>query len=334
MGLALVPFLPRRWIVGLARGVGECAYALAPRLRRIGMANLDAVYGTGLDASAKRAILKQSFRTFSLLLLDTFWFTRDTPRRIARWVEFGDDARRIFRAEHQVCVTGHFGNWEVLGQAVALRGFPLLSVATPLSNPAIDALFNRMRKATGQVVVPKRGAVRRMLAFLRGGGKIAILLDQNTRMEDGGVFMDFFGLPALVSPAAGAMACRTGSQIVFGFCFPEPDGRYRAVFPSTLDSARRDGESLSQTISRLNRDILAVIETQIREHPGLWLWMYKRWKRRAPDTPRERYPFYVRELPQAPVPTFHGSGAGEGAGSRSGVSSDRGVLRSDDGRIG
>jgi KDO2-lipid IV(A) lauroyltransferase len=296
LGLVVIPRLPRRALVGMARVLGGLASLVPGRARTVGLANLDVAFGDSIDARGKRAILRQSFRTFTLLLLDTFWFTRDSKQRIARWVVFAPDAERIFVKHRQVCVTGHFGNWEIIGQAVALRGYPLMSVATPLANPAIDDLFNRMRKTTGQVVVPKRGAIRRLLGFLKDGGKVALLLDQNTRQSDGGVFMDFFGLPALVSPAGASLARRTRSEILLGFCLPRPDGTYLAEFPRTIDSSALPGEDMKVSVARLNREILAAIEERIRLHPGMWLWMYKRWKHREPGTSRDRYPAYTGEL--------------------------------------
>ena len=145
-GLVVIPSLPRRAVVGLARALGALASLVPVRARAVGLANLDIAYGSSIDARRKREILRQSFQTFTLLLIDTFWFTRDSEKRIARWVAFAPDAERIFVPRRQVCVTGHFGNWEIIGQAVALRGHPLMSVATPLANPAVDELFNRMRR--------------------------------------------------------------------------------------------------------------------------------------------------------------------------------------------
>ena len=299
-GLVVIPSLPRRVVVGLARALGALGSLVPSRARAVGLANLDVAYGASIGARRKREILRQSFQTFTLLLIDTFWFTRDSEKRIARWVVFAPDAERIFVPRRQVCVTGHFGNWEIIGQAVALRGHPLMSVATPLANPAVDELFNRMRRTTGQIVVPKRGAIRRLLGFLKDGGKVALLLDQNTKQSDGGVFMDFFGLPALVSPAGASLARRTRSEILLGFCLPRPDGTYLAEFPRTIDSAALPGEDMKTAVDRLNREILAAIEERIRLHPGMWLWMYKRWKHRKPGTPRDRYPDYTGELPEAP----------------------------------
>ena len=52
------------------------------------------------------------------------------------------------------------------------------------------------------------------------------MLDQNTSEREGGIVVDFLGLPMPVSSAPAALAYRTGTTIMLGFCLPEPGGRY------------------------------------------------------------------------------------------------------------
>ena len=75
LGLLAVPPLPRRMVVALAHTIAAVAWLVARRERRIGLANLDLAYGATLTPAAKRAILRESFYTFALLLLDVFWFS-------------------------------------------------------------------------------------------------------------------------------------------------------------------------------------------------------------------------------------------------------------------
>jgi KDO2-lipid IV(A) lauroyltransferase len=196
----------------------------------------------------------------------------------------------------RICVTAHLGNWEILGQAATLRGFPLVSVASPLANQRVDDLFVEMREATGQQVLPKHGVVKALLTTLRDGGNIGILLDQNTKPTDGGIFVDFFDLPVPVSAAGASLALRTNAEIVFGFCLPQPDGTYRVLIPFQMTPHVREGEDMKAAIQRLTQEIVNVIESAIRKRPGAWLWMYKRWKYVGPGRRRDEYPFYAKEL--------------------------------------
>jgi lauroyl/myristoyl acyltransferase len=181
-----------------------------------------------------------------------------------------------------------------------MRGFPLVSVASPLANQRVDDLFMEIRESTGQQVLPKHGVVKALLTTLRDGGNIGILLDQNTKPADGGIFVDFFNLPVPISAAGASLALRTNAEIVFGFCLPQPDGTYQVHIPFRMTPQVRDGEDMKAAIQRLTQEIAKVIESAIREYPEAWLWMYKRWKYVGPGRPRTEYPFYAKELTPRP----------------------------------
>ena len=158
LGRAVIPALPRRAVVGLARLAGAAAYGLARRERRVGLANLELAYGATRTAAEKRAILRASFGTFALMLLDLFWFARRRTARLARWVVLDPSMNTLFQPGAALGITAHLGNWELLGQVVAQRGYPLASVAAPLANPAVDRLFRRLRAHDGQEIIPAAGA--------------------------------------------------------------------------------------------------------------------------------------------------------------------------------
>ncbi len=295
-GILVIPGLPRPVVLRLARLAGWLAYALARDARRIGRANLDLVYADTMSAEEKNRILRESLRTFALAVLDVFWFSRKTRERVLRFVAFDEQAADIFQDKAHLCVTAHMGNWEVLGHAMAVRGYPMVSVAAPLANPGVEGFFQAMRERAGQTVIPREGAVKVLLKTLRNGGKVGLLLDQNTRPEQGGVFVDFFGLPATVSPAAASLALRTGAGIYLGFCIPRADGTYRVLAPHPELMAPADQPDPRQATRHLTATIAGVMEAVIRSEPSSWLWSYKRWKYIPDGADPAAFPFYARPL--------------------------------------
>ena len=302
-GRVLLTPLPRGAILLLARVLGSAGYWCSGQLRAIGRANLDLVYGDQLSSAAKTRILKQSCRTFALVALDSIWFSARTVERTKRWVSFEKPLVEVFgNGKAAVCLTGHLGNWEVLGHAASVAGFPLASVATPLKNPAVDEFLRRARETTGQTIIERTGAVRAMLQALRRGGRVALLLDQNTQINEGGIFVDFFGLPATVSAAGASLAYRTGTDIFFGFCIPQPDGSYRVRIPRSITPPPYDRKHVDEAVRKVTQEICSVYEDEIRACPECWLWMYKRWKHVRPGDARNRYPFYSSELDAHLIP--------------------------------
>jgi Kdo2-lipid IVA lauroyltransferase/acyltransferase len=287
-GLFLVPRLPRRCVVALAHGLGRLAYRLARRDRRIAMANLDLAYSETLSAPQKAVIVRETFMTFALTLLDFFWFGRHTAERLRRYVEVDDSLKSCFRGP-LVAVTAHFGNWEIMAEIAALSGVRLASVYKPIRNPIIDGLLSGMRQRTGQRVVARAGALRALVRHLKEGGIVALALDQDTRVSEGGVFVRFFGVPVPMSNAAAALAQRLNVPILPVFSKAVGRGRYRCYARPPL----RPDDLRAMTPEQITQRVAELLEAEIRSDPGQWLWMYKRWKRKQPGFDPARYPFYA-----------------------------------------
>ena len=279
LGLAIIPRLPRRVILGLSRVLGALAFRFSKRYRRSGLANLDLVFGDTKSREEKCRLLRASLQTMSLTMLDVLWFTRDSAARMERWFVAGRGLESDVNVRQaRVGVTGHFGNWEMLGRFWAHRYESLMSVAMPLKNAAVDALMQRARGITGQVIVPREGALKKLVRHLREGGTVGLLLDQNTAPDDGGVFVDFFGVPATVSPVAGILASMTHAEIIFAYALPRPDGTYVGEMPHRIspeEIARMDRKTAAEV---LTRRINPLYEEAILAHPQHWLWSYKRWR--------------------------------------------------------
>lgn len=284
-----VPRLPRTWVVVLAKGMGTLAYHVDRRDRRIALANLDLAYGSGLTPQGKRDIIRNVFRNFALTMLDYFWFSRHSEERIRRYVEVDEASIPWLRGGPLVAVTAHLGNWEVFGHTAMSYGSALVSVAKPVKNPLIDQRLNRLREASGQRIVPRAGALKALVRVLRDKGTVALLLDQDTRVEDGGLFVPFFGVPVPISGAATGLAIRMEVPMVMAYCRHLGGGRYRCYVRDVL----RPEELKGRDPVELTAQIGVMLEEEIRRDPAQWLWTYKRWKRRMPGVPRERYPFYA-----------------------------------------
>jgi KDO2-lipid IV(A) lauroyltransferase len=286
--LAVVPLLSRRAVVALARFLGRAGFFLSRRDRRVALANLDLAFGDKRSAEQKRAIALGSFRNFALVMLDVFWFSRRTRTRLERYVQIEPSACETLNMAPAILVTAHLGNWELLSQKLASLGRSITSIGKPLANPVVSRRLNRLRAGSGQKIAPVRGAVRSMVKELRSGGYVGLLLDQNTPEEEGGVFVDFFGLPVPVADAAGALALRLKVPLVP--CFSRHDGK-GAYSAYSLPCIRPEEGMTSRALTQA---VATVIENEIRRQPDRWLWMYKRWKRIPPGADPGRYPFYAR----------------------------------------
>ncbi len=293
LGLVLLPRLPRRAAAAAARAAGRAAYLLASGQRRVTLANLALAFGDRLPPAARRRLAREAFETMARVLVDLFWFARDTEARVRRYVTLDPGTLARIGPHAIIGVTAHFGNWELLSKAFGVYGFPHVAAASPLQNPAVDALIGAGRATAGVEIVSRRGAARGLLRALRQGRHIALLLDQNTKPAEGGLFVEFFGRPAATSTAAAVLSARTGAPILPLFCRADPGGMYTIHVRDRLPPPAHSGPA---AIRASTQAIAAAFEAEIRAAPGQWLWMYKRWKYVDPERPDAGYPPYAKPL--------------------------------------
>ncbi len=289
----VIPLMPRGAVVGLSRLAGRLAWLLPLREKRIGLKNVDAVFGDTKTAAEKRSILTTSFTAFTLTMLDVFWFSKNPEKRTLKHIEINPSFEPFLKDKANICITAHFGNWEIIPQFLALRGVDIASIAAPIKNQAVDRILIEGREKTGQTIIPRKGAMRTLIARLRKRGKVGFALDQNTSEKAGGIAVDLLGFPILVSAAPAALAYRTGTEILFGFCMPLPNGKYRLYSTGALQPPAFDKERDADRVAlELTQQIQDNISAEIRARPEYWLWSYRHWRRTPGKTYPPNYPDY------------------------------------------
>jgi hypothetical protein len=131
-----------------------------------------------------------------------------------------------------------------------------------------------MRCATGNRVIYRQGALRRVLRALQAKRIVSVPIDQ--RIPDANaVMVDFFDRPAATTSALAMLALRTGAPLVPAFAMPLSGGRYRVIYeyPVELPAA-----GAGDPVRELTQRCSDVLEMYVRRHPQLWLWMHRRWR--------------------------------------------------------
>jgi KDO2-lipid IV(A) lauroyltransferase len=173
--------------------------------------------------------------------------------------------------------TAHLGNWELSAYAHALLSAPMHVVVRPLDNPLIDAMVEHRRTLSGNHIIPKKDFARGIIKALAANQAVGILIDQNAA-ADGGLFVDFFGIPACASASFARIAAHTGAAVIPGFAlWSDAEQRYVLRFHAAVEIT---GDVEADT-AQLQRQV----ELAIREHPGQWLWIHRRWKTRPAGEP-------------------------------------------------
>jgi KDO2-lipid IV(A) lauroyltransferase len=275
--------------------LGRAFHAIDRPHRRLALRNLEAAFPARPEAE-REAIARDMFAHFGRLLTVLLKFSTMSPEQMLARVEFeGEDRVKAAHAlgKGALLFTGHFGYWEINALVHALVLQPMALLARPLDNPLLHDLLERVRARTGNSVIYRRGAVRRILRALGANQAIAVLIDQHIQTADA-VYVDFFNRPAATTSALAALALRTGAPVIPVFALPLPGGRFRMVYEHAVDPPRPDDPDALRDFTQRCTDVL---EMYVRRYPGLWLWMHRRWRDVEPanDEDRGMFPAATRE---------------------------------------
>jgi KDO2-lipid IV(A) lauroyltransferase len=127
-----------------------------------------------------------------------------------------ESVRHLLRGRACLLVTGHCGNWELLGYILAVLGFDMHAVYRAIDFRALDSWLQQTRARRGLVLVDKFGIARELPRLLERGAPVGFVADQNG--GDRGLFVPFFdrlassyksiGLAAIRANAPGRGRCR------------------------------------------------------------------------------------------------------------------------------
>ena len=277
--------LPRPISRAFGIGVGIVAYVLMGRLRKVGMRNLEIAFPQMSKAQRCRIVF-QVFIGFGRHLAEFCMFpryTRENAREVATYDGFENYEAARAAGRGVLLLTGHFGAWEIGSFVHSIFGHPIKIVVRRLDNPKVDALVERYRTLHGNETFAKEDFARGLLAAMKAGETVGILMDTNMTPPQG-VFVDFFGVPACTAVGMARVALRSGAAVVPAFTIWDKQLRkYRVRFDPALQlvsTGDDDADAIANT-ARFNR----VIEDYATRYPEQWLWVHRRWKTRPQGEP-------------------------------------------------
>ena len=248
-----------------------------------------------------RSTARTSIKYVALNFLEFIWMS-GIPRRIEKVCVMPDDVKAKLKAyvadsARIIFVNPHLGSWEASGlMAPYYGGVKMVAIAKPSRNKYLNKLISGSReKADGLRIIFAKGAMRAAVKALREGMGIGTLIDQNTRVRDGGIFVDFFGLPAPCSAAPALLKryCTANDMkavILYGTSVREGNKIIaRTVELSKPFEGYADDNEVIQELMHISEDF-------IRRYPDQYVWLYKRFRyipEEADDALAARYPFYA-----------------------------------------
>lgn len=296
---AVVASLPRGTSLRLLAGIAGIVHWIdRPAIRR-SLAHLEIAFGDELTSARRRQITRDMFRATGRNLTDLLRRPRhDGYPELVTFEGLEHLEEAVARGRGVVALGAHLGNWEVLGAALAGRGFPIHVVAQEIFDSRSHRLLNDWRRATGIRVHPKRGGLMAAARALRSGAVLGTLVDQDTGGPS--VFVEFFGRLARTPRSPFALARRTGAALVPMWVRLDPHGIHRV----TIEPALPEGPGVDREADLL-ADVRAwhrVLEAAIRTAPEQWVWHHRRWKSTPATEPIDLRAFADETAYLAPYP--------------------------------
>ena len=171
-----------------------------------------------------------------------------------------------------IFIGGHFSNFEIPALCAYLQhGLAIDSTYRAPNNPHVHTLLSSIRSVDGKLqAYPKsKTGGRALMKAAKEKRNIGILIDQK---YNEGVSIPFLGREAMTNPVFVQLAQKYGHDIVPIRTVREDGCRFtfHICEPITLGA----DESVESVITRSH----ILLEEWVREYPGQWLWLHRRWK--------------------------------------------------------
>ncbi|WP_050748623.1 lysophospholipid acyltransferase family protein [Halothermothrix orenii] len=262
-----------RQMVGLF--FGKVLYYLPGNRKKVAYNNLKMAFDDLSDDRIKE-IIRKVYINLGFMLVEyalTPGLNKDNMTKHIE-LEGEEHLKKAFDRGKGVIVYGaHFGNWEWMGIAISLMGYPMAAIVQEQNNSYFDRRINQMRQQKGVETIQRGMSVRKAFKALKEGKCLLILGDQDARSR--GWRLKFFGKTASTFPGAVQLARRTGALIVPAFMVRKSRGKHRLKFYRPIEiGAEASMEEQKEFLQELNH----ITESVIKKYPDHWLWLHRRWK--------------------------------------------------------
>ena len=276
------------WVLGRlslerALAVGEWTGALLYRVlrqpRRLALQHLQVAFGDELSPTARAHLARASFINIARCFCEIAKIDEIRARRDAYFeVEGWEHAQALLAAgKGAIIVTGHIGNWELLGAYFAWCGFPVAAIARRVYVARLNQLLVDFRSRQGVETILRESphSTRQILTALKSNALLAMVIDQDTHAPS--VSVPFFGRLARTPAAAASLAIRRDLPAAAVFIQRRGEGGHRITVHPPFVIERSDEKRAD--IAALARQFTVALESQIRRNPAEWVWWHRRWRR-------------------------------------------------------
>jgi KDO2-lipid IV(A) lauroyltransferase len=268
--------LPLGWAIGLGYGLGWFGFQVLRIRRSVTLDNLRQAYPQQPQWWIRRTACA-CYRHFGRVAVEL----ARLPKMNVQWVEKQVEIRGrevlnrcLEQGKGGIVLSGHLGNWEIMGASAAVLGYPITYIVTTQRNKVVEAWIDNLRREKGIEIIKTHDSPKRMIQALRNNRLMAVLSDQDAHKD--GEFIPFFGRLASTPRGGPVLHLKTGASLMFGYAVGLPGGKWQITYEDI--PAVKDETNINEAVTQLLTHATGRLEQEIRKHPEQWLWMHRRWK--------------------------------------------------------
>lgn len=267
--------LPFRVSVNIGKRLGRLLYRIDRKRRDIAIENIS--MALGLERADADIIVKKVFENLGMVFAEfvniprlgkDFFVDNIAVEGFENYLSANNDGKGV------LLLGAHLGNWEFNPPSHLTRVAAANVVYRKTKNPYVERFVDSIRRSCGLNTIPHRNSIREIMAALKRGEGVGLLLDQHTGEKEA-IVVDFFGRPAATNIGLAVIALKTGTPVVPMFMVREGE-KYRAVYeePIRLHKTGDTERDIRDATIRFNY----IIEKYVRRYPEQWFWVHRRWK--------------------------------------------------------
>jgi len=273
---AITPLIPPRCGYRLAEQLGALFYGRAASRRAVSD-NVSHILGEPADSPRVQTVVQQVFRNQAKNYFDLLRVASLSAEEIRKSVhqiiglEHLDAA--LARGRGVVLVTGHFGNFDLAGQILAVNGYKVTAVAEHLRPERLFRYVRAMRESHGLSFIPIDRPLRDIFRALRTNEIVGLALDRN--VTDEGRLTEFFGQAARLPDGYLRLAWRTEAALIVAFCRRLPDNTFVITVEPEVEL---DHSNDFERDAKANmRKVLSIFEAYLSRYPDQWVYFQPVW---------------------------------------------------------
>ncbi|MDQ7086181.1 MAG: lipid A biosynthesis lauroyl acyltransferase [Sulfurovum sp.] len=275
----LLKVLPSWILRKLMTAIAWLAWYSSPKHKNRIKEHLTLAWGTALNESEQKEIGIHAFMN----LLDTVFgiLKRDgmDKQEVLHNITFeGSEIIEAYQKANKnfILVTGHYGNWELLSQSMAIKfDLTLVGVGRKIDSAMMDEVLKKNREQFNVEMIYKKGALKESMRVIKEGKTLGILTDQALRPHQS-IEVQFFNQRATHTPLASILSRKFGLDLIPAYISTEDYQSYTVKIYEPIVSIKTENQE--EDLAILTQKQADITEKVIRKNPKQWFWMHRRWK--------------------------------------------------------